>query len=243
MFFDLSMSPSLLFVLVAAGIMAAPVVQASESQNPSGATSGQPEQTQEKNAYPYFSVQLGAGFPPNYSGDMPNLGRQTSLDLNNGFNAEAAIGYRINDFRVDLSVGYGGFGLDQQSFSAQGQNVSFRGDGAVDVLAVMANVYYDVPLKLSSGKLSRWSPYVGGGVGYANVSYPSCVSGCYGPGSDDSFAWQAKIGVAYRATDSGFIFLEGGYLGTVNNSVSNVIDFGNFATWRLNLGWRQRFGG
>ena len=236
------------FLLAAAGLMTAPMVQASESSK--SLEVGTPEvvtpevgQRGSAGKYPYFSLQIGVGLPRDYAGDMPSLSQQTSLDLNTGFNAEAAVGYRFNDFRTDLSVGYGGFGVDRQSISDQGESAVFQGSGTVDLLTVMANVYYDLPIRLKNGELSRWSPYVGGGIGYANVSVPSCVGGCYGSRSDDAFAWQAKLGAAYRATESGTIFFEGGYLGTVNNSGSSAIEFGNFGAWRINLGWRQRFGG
>jgi opacity protein-like surface antigen len=197
------------------------------------------------NSYPYFSLQLGVGFPRDYEGSIDAIDTDTTLDLNTGFNAEAAIGYKINDFRTDLSVGFGNFGVDQQHYSTGGfGSASVDGDGAVNLWTVMANAYYDIPIWKDANVRSSWSPYIGAGVGYANISTPACSAGdCYSGGSAGAFAWQAKLGVSYRATERGFAFLEGGYVGTAGNTTVDDVSFGSFGAWRVNLGWRQGFGG
>jgi hypothetical protein len=90
---------------------------------------------------------------------------------------------------------------------------------------------------------SRWSPYIGAGIGYGNLTTPGCaLSKCstFQGGSAGGFAYQGKLGLSYRATDTGFLFLEGGYLGLTGTNIANV-SYDSFGTWRLNLGWRQRF--
>jgi opacity protein-like surface antigen len=209
------------------------------------------ELTEEQKAiprsYPYGSLQLGVGFANDLKGTFQNVDPfdiRTNLNLNPGFNGEAAIGYKFNDFRTDLSVGYGNFGVDRQTFQVDGDRASVKGNGSVDIWTVMVNAYYDIPIRNSDNSLSRWSPYIGGGIGYANLSTPSCsFNDCFSGGSSSHFAWQAKLGVAYRVTDHGSAFLEGGYLGTVGGYTVDDVRFDNFGTWRVNLGWRQRFGG
>lgn len=202
----------------------------------------------DRNRYPYGSIQLGVGFPNDYHGTLQDTDPfrvKSTLNLNTGFNGEAAIGYRFNDIRTDLSVGYSNFGVDSQHFQVRGgDGASANGNGSVKLWTVMANLYYDMPIWKRDQVRSRWSPYVGAGIGYANISTPSCsVSNCFDGGSSGSFAWQAKLGVSYRATDSGSLFLEGGYLGTVGGSQVDSIRFDDFGAWRINIGWRQRFGG
>ena len=196
-------------------------------------------------SFPYASLQLGVGIPNDYEGNFSGFpGTSTSLDLNTGFNGEVAIGYKFNDIRTDLSVGYGNYGVGQQTFSSAGQSATVNGKGSVDIWTVMANVYYDIPIRTSENQRSRWSPYIGAGVGYANVSTPSCAfADCFSGGSADAFAWQAKAGLSYRATEQGFVFVEGGYLGTAATSSVDNVGFDNFGAWRINLGWRQGFGG
>jgi opacity protein-like surface antigen len=197
------------------------------------------------NSYPYFSLQLGVGIPNNYEGSINNIDTDTTLELNTGFNGEAALGYKINDFRTDLSVGYGNFPVAQQNYSTPGiGSAGVDGRGAVNLWTVMANAYYDIPIWEREAVRSRWSPYIGGGIGYANISTPSCAAAdCYNGGSAGAFVWQAKAGVSYRATERGFAFLEGGYVGTAGNATVDDVTFGNFGAWRVNLGWRQGFGG
>jgi len=204
--------------------------------------------------YPYASIQAGIGFPNNLNGTFPLTGLpvalppvQVNLNLNTGFNGELAVGYKFPDFRTDLSLGYSNFSSVSQTTTVT--NVagaklsnSQAGQGSVDLLTVMANAYYDFKIKNQNGTLSRWSPYIGAGIGWGNLSTPSCATpGCqsFSGGSASTFAYQGKVGISYRATNSGFVFLEGGYLGTTGSTVSTV-SYDPFGTWRLNLGWRQR---
>ena len=395
--------------------------------------------------YPYASLQLGVAIPNDYNGRIGALDTDTTLHLNTGFNGELGVGYKFNDIRSDLSVGYGNFAVNSQSYSTPGVgSATLDGQGAVNVWTVMANAYYDLPIwgdsdgnKLrfylggdtntagkrnpdtasagadytsaieiwdptanqdkggwvayvadstykvpadperdperehasvvlvrvpinrdgisdngetltltavnaagdhgsgsavirddGSGTLfvtsaersgvlaptpvqlrrpqtsnstttadrandssldpavvdpallpvegekrsrrrpvirvsrpvvsedspyvvfsvyrdqlpSRWGPYLGGGIGYANLGTPACAAGdCYSGGNAGAFAWQAKLGLAYRATERGNVFLEGGYLGTTGRTSVDDVTFNNFGAWRVNLGWRQGF--
>jgi len=204
--------------------------------------------------YPYASIQAGVGLPNNLTGKLPLLGLpvalppvQTTLGLNTGFNGELAVGYKFPDFRTDLSVGYSNFASNTQTQTVTnvvGATLSNTqsGKGSVDLLTVMANAYYDFKIKNQDNTISRWSPYIGAGIGWGNLSTPSCATpGCssFAGGSASTFAYQGKVGVAYRATNTGFAFLEGGYLGTTSANVSTV-SWDPFGTWRINLGWRQK---
>lgn len=204
-----------------------------------------------KQSYPYASIQAGVGFPSGLNGSINFLGLtnlENSLSLGTGFNGELAVGYKFPKFRTDLSVGYSYLGNQTQTVTSSDPNfgsVTVTGLGSVNLFTVMANLYYDFKIKKSSGELSHWSPYIGAGIGWGNLTTPKCsIDGgncpLYQGGSASTFAYQGKIGVSYRATSSGFIFLEGGYLGTTAATVNNV-GYNPLGLWRLNLGWRQRF--
>lgn len=197
-------------------------------------------------SYPYASIQAGVGFPNNLRGNFDFLGLatlQNTLNLNTGFNGEAALGYKFPDFRTDLSIGYSNFGSKTQTITVPNfGSASVSGTGSVSLFTVMANAYYDFKIKKDDGTLSRWSPYVGAGIGWGNLSTPTCaITNCtlFSGGSASTFAYQGKVGVSYKATDSGFLYLEGGYLGTTSAQV-NTVSYDAFGTWRLNLGWRQK---
>ena len=197
-------------------------------------------------SFPYASLRVGLGFPQNYDGsfDLDGTSADTTLDLNTGFNGELAIGYQFNQARAELAVGYGNYGVDRQSFNLGSfGSVSTDGNGSANVTTVMVNGYYDIPIYGDKGVKSRWSPYIGAGIGYANIGLPSCDGdGCFSGGSVNGFAYQGKVGVSYRATDQGFAFLEGGYLGATGSSVDGIA-FDNFGAWQVSIGWRQGFGG
>lgn len=201
---------------------------------------------QANTSYPYATLQLGVGFPNDLNGHLEERGTNitTTLDANTGFYGDVGVGYKIKDFRTDLTFGYSNYGGVRQSLSAPGFGSASRdADGNLQLFTVMLNGYYDIPIRNSNGLRSRWSPYIGGGIGYGSLSFPDCSisTSCYEGGSMGGFAYQGKVGVSYRATERGFAFLEGGYLGMTGSSV-NAVDFDNYGGWRVSLGWRQGFG-
>ena len=202
----------------------------------------------QRSSYPYFTVQMGVGFPSDVSGTVNelNIDLKTNFSSNPGFNGELGMGYRFNNmFRSDVTVGYGTYGGVRQTLRLPGvASATLDADGRISLLTAMLNGYVDVPIRNSSGALSRWSPYLGGGIGYANITLPDCSFSpdCFKGGSASGFAYQGKAGLSYRATERGFAFLEGAYTGATGPSIDGV-DFGSVGGWRVNLGWRQGFGG
>ena len=185
-------------------------------------------------SFPYASLRLGLGLPQNYGGslDVEEISSSTNLDLNTGFNGELALGYQFNQARAELAVGYGNYGVDKQTFDLGTYgSVSTNAKGSINLTTAMLNSYYDIPIYGEQGVKSRWSPYLGAGIGYAKIGLPPCNGdGCFSGGSVNGFAYQGKVGVSYRATDQGFAFLEGGYLGSTGSRVDGIA-FDNFGTW------------
>ena len=193
------------------------------------------------NSFPYASLQLGVGFPYDYTGSFELGGDtiNTRLDLNTGFNGELAVGHQFNRVRTELGLGYGSYGVNKQTFDG----AAASSDGNLQVTTLMVNGYYDVPIKNRSGILSRWSPYLGAGIGYANIDAPACSSNaCFTGGSSSGFAYQGKLGLSYRVAERSFAFLEGGYIGATSGTIDGI-DFDNFGAWRVNVGFRLGFGG
>ena len=217
-----------------------PTTLAKQAPTPNPADNPQPKQ------FPYASIQAGVGFPNTLNGNFSLLGLTTTnsaLNLNTGFNGELAVGYQFPDLRTDLSLGYSSFSSNTQTLTVPGfGSASVSGTGSVNLFTVMANAYYDFKIHNKNGTLSRWSPYVGAGIGWGSLSTPGCAGAncnAFNGGSGGGFAYQGKIGLSYLATNSGSLFLEGGYLGMTGTTVENV-NYNSFGTWRLNLGWRQR---
>lgn len=90
----------------------------------------------------------------------------------------------------------------------------------VRVSSVMVNGYYDI----YTG--TRFTPYVGAGIGYANVKLDQSLAGSTNSGSYDNFAWSVGTGVAYEvndhlALDVGYKYLDAGK-GKANGSEVKV---------------------
>lgn len=208
---------------------------------------GQPA-TPDSSAYPYFTLQLGAGFPDDTNGSFSEGDFQldTRFSVDPGFNGEVGIGYRFNEtFRSDITLGYGSFGGVQQTLSLPGvASATLASNSNIEYFTAMVNGYLDIPIRNRDGSRSRWSPYLGAGLGYGNLTVPDCSfsTACFSGGSGGGFAYQGKIGLSYRTTPQGSLFLEGAYTGFSGPTI-NGVDFDNFGAWRLNVGWRQRFGG
>ena len=208
-------------------------------------------------AYGYGSLQAGVGFPGVYSGKIKNpllpppIRAINTLDLGTGFNGELAAGYRGRNFRSDLSVGYSNFANQLQTVKLSSPfqpqvSASTAGAGSVSLFTVMANGYYDFKIRNRYGAISRWSPYLGAGIGLGSLNSPGCsLPNCtlFNSGSDIGFAYQLKAGISYRTNETSRLFLELGYLGITGTSIGsgNSVDYDPFGVVRLNLGWRQSF--
>lgn len=116
--------------------------------------------------------------------------RETTTNGNNVWNNKfrlknqvmpsIGIGYQFTDnLRGDLTAGY-------ISQSAKGF------DGSARVWDLMANAYYDI------GNFGGFTPYLGGGLGMANVRYKATLDDDIKLKSDDTyrFAWALMAGVA-----------------------------------------------
>ncbi|MDH3596092.1 MAG: porin family protein [Rhodospirillales bacterium] len=139
-----------------------------------------------------FYVGLQAGMNIAHDTDIGGL----DLDFDVGAAVGIIGGYRINsNFRVDAEVTYRNNDLSD-----------FSGD--ISSWAFMANGYYD----FQTG--TNWVPYIGGGIGFANVEIDS-------GGSDDDnvFAYQAGVGVAYEITPQLAVSLDYRFFGTADPEI------------------------
>jgi opacity protein-like surface antigen len=90
------------------------------------------------------------------------------------------------DLRFELEGSYHAFGLDTV---AANNNPS----GDMQVTALMANLYYDWHINKS------WSPYIGIGMGQANVKFGTGQGLGNTDDNDTVTAWQAMAGLSYTA--------------------------------------------
>lgn len=155
-------------------------------------------------------------------GLMHNEGTKTNWDFDLGFGADGALGYDFGSFRADAEFTYltakSVFDVDK----TKRREESDKADDTLTVLAATANAWYD----LDTG--TAWSPYIGIGVGAANVQVKLATGEKtdeqYFDGSGWGFAYQAGVGVALEVL-TGFS-LVGGYqfFGTLETKVTDPRD-------------------
>ncbi|MCP9860565.1 porin family protein [Cyanobium sp. Cruz-8D1] len=168
----------------------------------------------------------------------------TKLDLGGGFSGDVGVGYDFGALRAELTYGYSSASLNAVGaaspigFGAFGlvpftNNVS----GRVNKNDLLASVYYDFENN------SRWTPYIGGGIGYTNISTPGLSFGYFNSNGVNKglFGWQGKVGVSYAMSYNSDIYLEGVYQGA-SGYTSNNVTFDAFNSWGGKIGFRYRFG-
>lgn len=141
----------------------------------------------------YVAGTLGASFAND--SDNTQAGMTITSELDTGAIVSAAVGHTFGGIRAEGEIAYIVNEISALKVSGLG---SAPASGDMSAAALMANVYYDFDTN------SKWKPFVGGGIGYANVSIDNLTSLGVAVADDNAgaFAYQVKAGVGYAFTDS-----------------------------------------
>jgi|GEM_PF-2491047 len=138
------------------------------------------------------------------------------LDFNTGYNVGGAIGYRVDALRFEAEYLYIHSGVDDISIMdsvIEANNTVFSGQGRVRVHAGMGNMTFGLDHMLDI----RIHPYIGGGIGYANVEVTGTNIDGIGEvfsGSHGTFAFQGIVGFGFYVMDNALITIDYRYFGT-----------------------------
>ena len=183
----------------------------------------------------YLTVGAGAAWPSDIGFRTRNFNDNVdgNLQFGGGFSVDGGVGYDFGAIRTELTYGYTAASLNKVSASGFNPGAS----GIINKNDVFASAYWDIVSK------GRWTPYIGGGLGYTNLSTPSFTVGNFRSGSNNRglFGWQAKVGVSYAASYNVDVYAEGTYSGTEGFSSSNI-RYDAFNDFGAKLGVRYRFG-
>lgn len=167
-------------------------------------------------------------------------GVATSAETDTGWLALGALGYRYgNGFRAELEGGW----RDNEVDSVFGPG---SGTGDITARSLMANVLYEIRTN------RRLMPYVGGGLGYAQVEYdgvaPSvgAVPATTVSDEDNVFAYQGIAGVSYWVSDAVELSTEYHYMATQDPELSTGAGVGvdgEYQSHAVLVGLRWNFGG
>jgi opacity protein-like surface antigen len=189
----------------------------------------------------YLTVGAGAVWPGNinYSANKYPLSATSQprgvLEQNAGFSVDGGIGYDFGAIRTELTYGYSGPSVD--SVVSRDLSRSFSDGGKIDKNDIMLSAYWDVI------PFGRFTPYIGGGIGYSDLSFPSFNGGSYyNPPYHDKglFGWQAKVGLSYALAYNWDVYAEGTFSGTGNAQFEGV-NFSSYQDVGAKLGFRYRF--
>jgi len=198
----------------------------------------------------FNSTESGTVLGVPYSGTVSG-----TTSLGGGVAVDSGVGYDFgNSIRGEVTYVLGSYALGSTSFSgnvrAAGTNFPVTGSigatGNVSTNSVMFSGYYDFKSK------SKFTPYVGAGIGWTGVSIPSMpasatVNGAntnnltIDGGSASAFGYQAKIGVSYAVSKPADVFAEAIYQGSTGVTI-NELSIGALNAFSARAGVRYRFG-
>jgi opacity protein-like surface antigen len=186
----------------------------------------------------YLTVGAGAAWPSSlgirtsdvFPGDQPS----GDLSFGGGFSIDGGIGYDFGAIRTELTYGYTRASLNEVNIN--NSNYNFSGSGIINKNDVMGSLYWDIDTN------SRFVPYLGGGIGYTNLSTPSFTVDGYRTSSANRgvFGWQAKAGVSYIMSFNTDVYLEGTYSGA-SGFYNGDVHFNSYNDFGAKLGFRYRF--
>lgn len=188
----------------------------------------------------YASGYLGASKTLNETfsdGEAPASVTEYGLKSEFGFAAEAAFGWRCQDMRAELAVGYTENDSDTLTATAAGSAVSV--DNATDggdgkATTVMLNGYYDF------NNETGFVPYVGLGIGFVHLSHDFSIAGTPAYQIDDSeneLLGQAIVGVGCDITPNLRVMAEYRFQIAANSK----FDFEDITTPTTTTGLKGRY--
>ncbi|MDE0941308.1 MAG: outer membrane beta-barrel protein [Alphaproteobacteria bacterium] len=160
----------------------------------------------------YMSFGGGANIANDLDGTATGGGAY-SISFDPGYLLQGALGVHLgSDFRLETEVAYRV--ADYDSGTAGGTTTTTAGD--IQLGTGMLNLLYDVRFG------SDFAPYVGGGLGVAQIKNSAATIGGVAIADKDAteFAYQAILGVTYELNRDWHLSLDGRYIGTSDEDVS-----------------------
>jgi len=145
--------------------------------------------------WPRWYIGLTGNYTIMQNQDVSNTST-SSLQMDNGWGAGGSIGYLpsssipvINALRFEAEITYHDNGVSRAN---RVNGTQLGGNGAdYSSTAYMVNMFYDFPTG------SKWSPYIGAGIGFASLHLPTNSNAGNTGSSDNEFAYQGLVGIGY----------------------------------------------
>ena len=174
----------------------------------------------------YVSGNLGALF---VNDSDINEGSDTGeITFDTGFGLTGALGRTLgNGNRVEIELGYRTSDIDKITIDGIG---TAEIDGDITTLSLMGNAYYDFAAD------SDFSPFIGGGVGFANIE---ADIDDFGSEDDTVFAYQLCLGMSFAVNEKSNIDLQYRFFGTSDPDFDGTD--AEYTTHNVMIGLRHTF--
>ncbi len=185
---------------------------------------------------PFVGIMGGVNFSDDQDISGVGAGINRNVDTDTGWAVLPSVGYRYgNGVRTEFELGYRENDIDGVSGAA-------NGSGDISAKSAMLNLLYDV----DTG--SRIMPYIGGGIGYAQVDYkarPVGVGLDRVNDEDNVFAYQGIAGLSYWLNEAVEVAAEYRYFATQDpdfRTSAGVAAEGEYDSHAALIGLRWNFG-
>lgn len=184
----------------------------------------------------YISGNIGLATLNDADANDSNLpGVTASREFDSGAAFTGAIGYGIDNFRLEGEIGYQQNDFDEQEAGGISRDLS----GDLTTLSFLVNAYYDFPTS------SKFTPFITAGLGLAQVDVNDLrISGSRQASFDDDdtvFAGQVGAGVSYAVNEQIALELKYRYFMTENLEFSDGSSLDGPNSHNVFLGMRYTF--
>lgn len=187
---------------------------------------------------PYASVQIGATWLEDADIDYNDPGFiDDESEFDTGYNIGAAVGYDFGQGRLEAEVAYRQNDFDKINIDG----IDFSADGDASALSLMVNGYLDIENQ------SPFTPYLGAGIGVADISFNDVevVGVGFADDEDTVFAYQLAAGVGIEVAPALIIDLGYRYFATDDPELDDDLALGGFETeydsHNVSVGLRMNF--
>ncbi len=186
----------------------------------------------------YATNAVGFSSPRDWEAQLEEV--ETEIDLSDGIAGEVAFGRKLTNWRLEASYGlnYSSWKSMKVTSSTSEAEAKIGMKGRINVQTFLISSFYDFKNK------SKFSPYVGGGLGLSQLGSPKITMTHGGDSyttSENGIALSGKLtaGVTYKLDHTNDIYLEGGLLQLFPMGDEDIsIDPLRFAGVKIGTRWR-----
>ena len=181
---------------------------------------------------PYVGLSAGVAIMSD-STLTDNSGGSVKISYNSGYALSGVAGYEFgNGLRLEGEANYRQASMDKVSVAGLTGNIS----SDVWSVGMMANAYFDIK------NSSFFTPYIGGGIGFANVNVgDGSVNGIrvWSKADDTVFAYQVAVGAGIEVTKE--LIFDAGYKYFGTQDPKFELAKADYSSHNFMLGLRYRF--